>query len=306
MKYMQRHGYAIRNQGTAWSGIPACMKAFGLTDVRNVASMTDVFALLRDGYCAVFLMRAGSRGGVTWTTSGHYIAVTDYKVKNGRHYFYTRDPGGRRHTGWYCYEEKMKGLIPQVWVGMVPKKKDKDDTKKKSAVEKKRAAIAAKAVECSYPYGTARSRYTYPTGAPKKEYKAALNKAYPDRSSWGKQTRAGASCDVAAGTFVRASGADRKMPRGLDEQLPYLARSKKWKSVRARDGVFRPSELQAGDLILCRYPSGTGHICTVVEKKGVKYVAEAGYHTKRWPVLAKKLQLMKKSSYRMLKVYRRK
>ena len=40
-------------------------------------------------------------------------------------------------------------------------------------------------------------------------------------------------------------------------------------------------------------------------KKGVKYVAEAGYHTKRWPVLAKKLQVMKKSSYRMLKVYRR-
>ena len=64
-------------------------------------------------------------------------------------------------------------------------------------------------------------------------------------------------------------------------------------------------QLQPGDLIVCRYPSGTGHICTVVEKKGQKYIAEAGYHTKRWPVLAKKLQVTKKNDYRMLKVYRR-
>lgn len=123
MKYMQTHGYAIRNNGTAWAGIPACMKAFGLLKVRNVSEMTDVFNLLASGYCAVFLFRAGSRGGVCWTTAGHYVAVTAIKKKDGKHYLYTRDSGGRNHTGWYCYETQMKGLIPQIWVGKVPEKK---------------------------------------------------------------------------------------------------------------------------------------------------------------------------------------
>lgn len=121
-KYMQKHGYAIRNNGTAWAGIAPCMRACGLVDVKNVSKMTDVFSYLSKGYCAIFLFKAGSRGGITWTTSGHYVAVTDYKVKDGKHYLYTRDSGGRNHTGWYCYETQMKGLIPQVWVGKVPSK----------------------------------------------------------------------------------------------------------------------------------------------------------------------------------------
>lgn len=125
MKYMQSHGYAIRNNGTAWSGIPACMKWGGLQDVKNVSAMDDVFKNLAKGYCAVFLFRGGSRGGICWTTAGHYIAVTDYKEKDGKHYLYTRDSGGRNHTGWYCYETQMRGLIPQIWVGKVPEKKVK-------------------------------------------------------------------------------------------------------------------------------------------------------------------------------------
>ena len=118
-KFMQKNGYAIRNNGTAWSGIPAAMKHFGLKDVKNVSKMEDVWSYMKKGYCAVFLFSAGSRGGVTWTTGGHYIAVTDYKVSNGKHMLYTRDSGGRNHTGWYTYETQMKGLIPQIWVGYV-------------------------------------------------------------------------------------------------------------------------------------------------------------------------------------------
>lgn len=118
--FMKKNGYAIRNNGTAWSGIPAAMKHFGLKDVKNVSAMADVWSYLSKGYAAVFLFRGGSRGGVTWTTAGHYIAVTGYKHQNGKHYLYTRDSGGRNHTGWYCYETQMKGLIPQIWVGKVP------------------------------------------------------------------------------------------------------------------------------------------------------------------------------------------
>ena len=121
-KFMKKNGYAIRNNGTAWSGIPAAMKHFGLKDVKNVSAMSDVWKYLKKGYCAVFLFSAGSRGGVTWTTGGHYVSVTDYKVSNGKHMLYTRDSGGRNHTGWYTYETQMRGLIPQIWVGYVPGK----------------------------------------------------------------------------------------------------------------------------------------------------------------------------------------
>lgn len=121
-KFMKKNGYAIRNNGTAWSGIPAAMKHFGLKDVKNVTKMSDVWKYMKKGYCAVFLFGAGSRGGICWTTSGHYVAVTDYKVSNGKHMLYTRDSGGRNHTGWYTYETQMKGLIPQIWVGYVPGK----------------------------------------------------------------------------------------------------------------------------------------------------------------------------------------
>lgn len=130
--YMKKNGYAIRNNGTAWAGIPAAMKKFGLTEVKNVnvdKSMAEVWKYLEKGLCADFLFRAGTRGGITWTTAGHYIAVTDYKVKNGKHYLYTRDSGGRNHTGWYCYETQMKGLIPKVWVGLAKKKEEKPVSK---------------------------------------------------------------------------------------------------------------------------------------------------------------------------------
>lgn len=121
MKYMQNHGYAIRNNGTAWNGIPSCLKAYGLQNVQDVPNMTKCWELMSKGYVGVFLFRGGSRGGITWTTSGHYIAVTDYKVQNGKHYIYTRDSGGRNHTGWYCYETQMRGLIPRIWLGSLPK-----------------------------------------------------------------------------------------------------------------------------------------------------------------------------------------
>lgn len=132
-KWMKSKGYAVRGWGTAWAGIPAAMKHFGLTNVKNVAKMSDVFNYISKGYCAVFLMTKGSRGGCVWTTSGHFIAVTGYERKNGKNYVYTRDPGWRDHTGWYCYEDKMRGLIPQVWVGIAkPKEPPKKPTGKYS------------------------------------------------------------------------------------------------------------------------------------------------------------------------------
>jgi len=120
MKYMQSHGYAIRNQGTAHAGIPACLKAYGATNVSQPdvsQSMTKVWDALKQGYAAIFLMRyRKGLKGPTWTTSGHFIAIVGYKYKNKKHYVKVEDSGGRGHDGWYCYETQMRGWIPKAWV----------------------------------------------------------------------------------------------------------------------------------------------------------------------------------------------
>lgn len=128
IKYMQTHGdanhktFAIYGNGTAWNGIPSCLKYFGLQDVQEVnvaSSMDKVWQLMSKGYVGVFLFSAGSRGGVTWTTGGHYIAVSGYRLESSKHYLKTIDSGGRNHDGWYAYETTMKGLVPKVWLGRI-------------------------------------------------------------------------------------------------------------------------------------------------------------------------------------------
>lgn len=89
--------------------------------------------------------------------------------------------------------------------------------------------IAVTADNLSYALKTSKSTYTYPNGKPKDSFKTAINKVYPKRSSWSKQCQAGASCDVGAGTVIRYSGVDTKMPRGLQEQIPHL--KKHWTLV---------------------------------------------------------------------------
>lgn len=278
-KWLKANGYAVYGQGTAWSGIPSAMRHFGMTSVHGLTGMPDIFDAIAKGYKAIFLMRAGTRGGVTWTTAGHFIAVTAYKHQNGKHYFWTRDPGGRRNDGWHCYEDTMKGLIAQVWVGKVPNMKT-TPVKKKTKADK----IVEMARKCAWPKGTPKSKYKYPGGKRRKAYKEAL-KCY-NRSSWGKQTRAGASCDVFVGAVLRASGVDTKFPRGLDEQIPYLKKSRKWKRVSRKNR-------RKGDVMI----RNNKHI--MIEMGGGK-VANAHYIKKTYPIIEK----ASKEVYGKVKVYR--
>ena len=85
-----------------------------MKNVKEQSTMNDAFKVMAKGHMAVILFRGGTRGGITWTTGGHFLAATGYKVENGKHYLYMRDPGGRDHDGWYCYETTMRGLIPAI------------------------------------------------------------------------------------------------------------------------------------------------------------------------------------------------
>ena len=116
--YMKQ--FAVPKQGTQWIGITKAFEHYGFR-VKNPATMGDLFKILNDlkkrkkKTMGVLLFRGGTKGGITWTTSGHYVAYTNYKYKDGKHYFYMKDSGGRKNTGWFCYETKMKGLIVQCW-----------------------------------------------------------------------------------------------------------------------------------------------------------------------------------------------
>ena len=122
-KFMLKGDYAVKNAGTKWSGIPACLKKWGYS-VKECATMEDVWKECEAGHKqGVILFRSGTKGGVTWTSGGHYVAFTDYKKVDGKHYLYTRDSGSRKHDGWYCYETTMAGLIPAIWTCYHPKVK---------------------------------------------------------------------------------------------------------------------------------------------------------------------------------------
>lgn len=134
-KWMVKHGYAVPGHGTEWAGIKACLKAYGFI-VINHATMADFFAeMKKPNRRAVILFHAGTRGGVTWTGSGHFVGCAGMTVKHGKHYLYTLDPSNRKNDGWHAYETTMRGLIPQIWschLASDDKKQPKKDTNKKT------------------------------------------------------------------------------------------------------------------------------------------------------------------------------
>lgn len=119
--WMVKQGFAIAGQGTTWSGIPKTLKHIGHDSVVWVTAsdpMSKAWAELRKGArIGIILFYSGTApDGTVWTSSGHYVAFTGYKIKNGKHYFYTKDSGGRNNSGWHTYEDSMKGCVGQMFI----------------------------------------------------------------------------------------------------------------------------------------------------------------------------------------------
>lgn len=93
---------------------------------------------------------------------------------------------------------------------------------------------------------------------PTAAYKAALNKAFPNRKKWGKAAKAGRSCDVFVGTVMRTSGLSANCPRGLKEQY-------KFKPTNFTRHVYKnvtpKSVSRTGDVIIYKKKGGGGHAC---------------------------------------------
>ena len=111
-----------RGNGTYWSGIPAMMKHYGLTEVQEHQTMKPLWTELAKGSrVAVYLMgsRKGGSKGVHWTSGGHFVCSVAYKFEKGKHWVYVKDSysNSSLRNGWISYEDNMKGDVLKVWSG---------------------------------------------------------------------------------------------------------------------------------------------------------------------------------------------
>ena len=130
-KYMVSQGFATYGKGTLWAGIKRTLDHYGF-QTRWPNTMGDLFKALNKGpyHEGILLLTDGKRGGVEWTTSGHFLTYSKYKYENKKHYFYMHDPGPRHNDGWFCYEDHMKGLISNCWCAYLPEEAKKIHEKK--------------------------------------------------------------------------------------------------------------------------------------------------------------------------------
>lgn len=120
-KWMIDQGYAVPGKGTLWSGIYETLKHIGHKNVvwiHEEDPMSKAWKELNKGNrIGVLLVSNGETpNGTVWTASGHYVAFTDYRIKNKQHQFYIKDSGFRHHDGWYTYEKSIKGALPQLFI----------------------------------------------------------------------------------------------------------------------------------------------------------------------------------------------
>lgn len=119
--------YAAPNgNGTYFSGIPKMMAHYGMTDVKEHQTMTELWKELAKGdRVAIYLMgnRKGGSKGVHWTSGAHFVCSVGYKVKDGKHYVYVKDPDSTStlRNGWITYEENMRNDVSRVWSGKLAK-----------------------------------------------------------------------------------------------------------------------------------------------------------------------------------------
>ena len=111
-----------RGNGTYWSGIPAMMKHYGLTEVKEHATMDTLWKeLAKGGRVAIYLMGSKPAGTkkIHWTSGGHFISSVSYRYRDGDHQVYVKDSysNSASRNGWLGYKTHLRGDVLKVWSG---------------------------------------------------------------------------------------------------------------------------------------------------------------------------------------------
>ena len=119
---------APNGNGTYFTGIPAMMRHYGMTDVMEHQTMGSLWKEMSKGYrCAILLMgnRKGGDRKTHWTSSAHFVAATAYKSDGKKHYLYIKDSNSASsdRNGWLAYEDSLRGDVSRVWSGNLNIKK---------------------------------------------------------------------------------------------------------------------------------------------------------------------------------------
>ena len=163
--------------------------------------------------------------------------------------------------------------------------------------------ITKMAIKCAWPVDTKSSKNSYKKGSATKEYKTALDKAYPSRVKWRECSKKGASCDVFVGTVIRNTGYDN-ISSSLSSQYSHLQKSSKWQKIKWKG---KQSELKSGDILYAKHKKkkkiSCGHIYIYVVKDGKPYIAEASAGN-YYPILHSYYSRYKWKKEKYVNVYR--
>lgn len=293
--WLTKSGFAGKaGNGTIRWGITHALEHYGFTDVRGIRNASDdksgkndptmqkFCELIATGdYVGIILFSAGTRGGVTWTSSGHFVTVYKAKKSGSDWLLSVYDGGQRENDGTYSYNKTMKGLCFRAFVGKKPKKPEPKPYSGEFPVITKNTNRASKIVSMAktlcHPYGTNKEKWAYSTGAPLSAYSTAL------KTYMGKTSKVDKSdCGYFISTVVRKLGIDSKFVclKGVKDAFPT---SSKFSIVH--EGSKIPSELlKQGDVIRYKKTNGTSQHCLIYMGDGK--IAEGGRKT-RFPVIRK-------------------
>ena len=123
--------YAAPNgNGTYFSGIPAMMKHYGMTEVKEHQTMGELWKEIAKGdRVAIYLMgsRPGGSKKVHWTGSAHFVCSVGYRKNGSKHEVFVKDSNSTSslRNGWISYEDNMRNDVSRVWSGKLPKEAPK-------------------------------------------------------------------------------------------------------------------------------------------------------------------------------------
>lgn len=105
--FAEKEGYAIRNNGSSWSLMSEGAEKLGITSKELPLHEQTMINYLKNGNPIICIMGEGD-----FTSSGHFIVLTDYSEDEG---FSVLDPNSKERTAQKWTYERISSQIRNIW-----------------------------------------------------------------------------------------------------------------------------------------------------------------------------------------------